>query len=154
MCFQAQNASGPVSGSHGSGEGTGSCHIDIKSRPFSRARRLTAFEILSTTTLGKNHRIYIYIYFKITPTSGKTPCTQSPASEMYKTLLFFSDHKIDTDLQISKTLHNTFSSLSRHLSVTNIRAFIFFFLENPFLIKKRIRGRGVVYQIRMALPKP
>lgn len=123
MCFQAQNASGRVSGPHGSGEGTGSCHIDSKSRPLS-----TAFKILSTATLDKNHRIYIYIYIlKSHLLQEKLLVHSLLRQKCTKHYFFSSDHKIDTDLQISKTLHNTFSSLSRHLSVTNIRASIILF---------------------------
>lgn len=70
---------------------------------------------------------------------------------MYKTV-FFPDHKIDTDLQISNTFHNTFPKQA--LKCDKYKGLFFFFLENPFLIKRRIRWIGVVYYISMALPKP
>lgn len=69
---------------------------------------------------------------------------------MYKTV-FFPDHKIDTDLKISNTFHNTFPKQA--LKCDKYKG-LFFFLENPFLIKRRIRWMGVVYYISMALPKP
>lgn len=70
---------------------------------------------------------------------------------MYKTL-FFSDHKIDTDLKIANTFHNTFPKQA--LKCDKYKGLFFFPLENPFLIKKRIRWMEVVYYISMALPKP
>lgn len=76
MCFYVHNSTGKDSldlwsCSHrmnvkGGGEGrpTASCHIYIKNRPFSARSYITEFEILSTTTLDENHRIFL----KITPT--------------------------------------------------------------------------------------
>lgn len=69
---------------------------------------------------------------------------------MYKTV-FFPDHKIDTDLKISNTFHNTFPKQA--LKCDKYKG-LFFSLENPFLIKRKIRWMGVVYYISMALPKP
>lgn len=71
---------------------------------------------------------------------------------MYKRA-FFPDHKIDTDLKISNTFHNTFPKQA--LKCDKYKGLFFFFLlENPFLIKRRIRWMGVAYYISVALPKP
>lgn len=73
-------------------------------------------------------------------------------SEMYKRV-FFPDHKIDSDLKISNTFHNTFPKQALKCDKYRAFFFFFFFLENPFLIK-RIRWMGVAYYISVALPKP
>lgn len=55
---------------HKVGEGKGrpiaSCHIYSKNRPFSAISYVTEFEILSTTTLDENHRIFLknHTYFR------------------------------------------------------------------------------------------
>lgn len=110
---------------HKVGEGKGrpkaSCHIYSKNRPFSAISYVTEFEILSTTTLDENHhRIFLK---KSHLLQEKLIANNSPLFTMlwlacWNRLLlncqkctkqyFFPDHKIDTDLKISNTFHNTF----------------------------------------------
>lgn len=143
----------------GGGERQGNCKLSCiykKNRPFVASSYITVFKILSTATLNENLRIFFlkkekkkkknYTYLR--KNSLQTTalylqfCDQLAWTVLCITVtnvqksIFFSDHKTDTDLKISNTFHNTFPKQA--LKCDKYKGLIFF-LENPFLIKSRIR---------------